>query len=542
MELREYWGIARRWWWMLVLCMLLGGGAAYLVSHTMEPTFEASTSLVIGGSLDVVNPTTGELQSSEKLAYTYAELVKTRPIVEATMQQLQLAEPPRITVTLLRNTQIMRIAVADSHPGRAAATADELARQLIQQSPSAPQREEQSYREVVLKQLDDLDREMTALSEAIAETKDTADTGEIARLQEELNTRRATYSSLLNYIKGSAVNYIRVIEPAEVPDTPTSPKVLQNTILAALVGLMLAGGAAFLIEYLDDSVKGQEDIQEGLGLPVLGNIVRMGERDASPETVGLDQPASVYAESYRMLYTNLRYSIPASTKQRLFLITSVGLGEGKTTTAANLAVIAARAGQKVILVDADLRRPAVHRAFGCSQETGFSSLLVGEADSLEEVLVPCEEVPGLWIAPAGPLPPNAAELLGSPRMRELIEHLGEQADLVVIDSPPLMVAADASILASLVTATILVVRSGRTRLEAVVHAKEMTDRVAGHLLGVVINDLNLKRGKYYYSHDYHYYAYKSSYGEASEKRRGEPQSDRGNGHRPVRVSQDSAQT
>ena len=255
MEIREYYAIVLKWWWLLVLCTMLGGGAAYLVSTQLPLTYQSAALLMVGSSLDVVNPTTGELATSEKLAQTYAELVTTRPVVEATMLTLGLSERPEISVTLVRNTQLLRITVTGQEAGRVAATANELARQLILQSPSDPQRDEQKYREFVREQLKELEGEMAALSQAIADREDTT-SNELERLQEELNSRRSNYSMLLSYIKDSSVNYVTVFEPAQVPKGPIGPKVLQNSVLAAVVGLMLAGGVAFLIEYLDNSVRG----------------------------------------------------------------------------------------------------------------------------------------------------------------------------------------------------------------------------------------------------------------------------------------------
>jgi non-specific protein-tyrosine kinase len=500
---------------MLVLCMLLGGGGAYVISRGLEPTYEASTLLMIGGGLDVVNPTTGELQTSEKLAQTYAEVIKTQSVLGVVQASLALAEEPRVTVTVLRNTQLMRITAEDATPQRAAAIADQLARQLILQSPSAPQREEQAYREFVRKQLNDLEEEISLLSLAIGEARASAGAGEVARLQGELNVRRENYSSLLNYIKGSNINYIRVVEPAQVPDEPTRPRVMQNTVLAAVLGLMLAAGVAYLIESLDDSIKGQNDIEHVLGLPTLGAIAHVSESSAQPGPVSLSQPASIHSEAYRILYTNVRYSLPAGSGRRIYLVTSVAPSEGKTTTAANLAVAMARAGQRTILVDADMRRPDVFRVFGCSNQVGLSSLLVGEVDSVNAALQ-ASPIELLSILPSGPRTPNAAELLGSARMVELLEVLGAQADAVVLDSPPVLAVADASILASLVAGTILVVESGRTRLGACAQAAESVKKTGGNLLGVVLNRVNSRQAN---NGGYYYYAYDS---DDDSKRRKKP--------------------
>ncbi len=511
MELREYYAIFRKWWWLLALCAVLGAGAAYVVSVQMTPTYEASTLLMIGDTIDIVNPTTGEMQTSEKLAQTYAELIKTRPILDATVAALNLPDTPNVTVSLVRNTQLMRITVADSIPERAAATADELARQLIQQSPSDPQRQEQAYREFVRGQLSDLEQEIATLSQVIVAEKEKGDSETLAQLEQALNERRANYSALLSYVKGSSTNYISVIEAARIPDIPTKPKVMQNTLLAAIVGLMLAGGAAFLIEYLDDSVKSQADV-ELLGLPTLGVIAQVTTNGTGPETVTMAHPKSPFSEAYRMLRTNLRYSVAAGDKRRVYLVTSVGPAEGKTTTAANLAVVMAQGGQRTILVDADLRRPRIHKVFDCANEVGLTSLLVGEVESLDEALR-STEVDGLRVLPCGAVPPNPAELLGSARMAHLLDELSAHADIVILDSPPILAVTDAGILAGMGTGTILVAEAGETRLEAFAQGAELVKKTGGNLLGIVLNRLHSKHGGYYYYHYNYYSRYGYGYGE-----------------------------
>lgn len=515
MELRQYWAIARKWWWLLVLCTVLGAGTSYLVSVNTQPTYEASSLIMIGGSVDIVNPDTGAMQTSEKLAQTYAQLLKTRPILEATRDALGLPTLPKVNVTLVSGTQLLRITVSDSDPQRAAATADELARQLILQSPSGPQREEQAYRAFVNEQLKELETEIADLTDAVVAASSSASSDEVGRLQQELNVRRANYSSLLAYLKGSSVNFIQVIETAQAPLLPTKPKVMQNTLLAAVVGLMLAAGAAFLIEYLDDSVKGQADIEEALGLPVLGAVADIVAEGATPELIAVTHPKSAFAEAYRMLRTNLHYSLPAS-KQRVFMVSSVEPGAGKTTTACNLAVVLAQAGQKVILIDGDLRRPSVHKVFGCPNETGLTPLLVGEVTSVEAVLQ-TTEVAGLRVLPCGPIPPNAAELIDSPRMAELVTELVKLADIVVFDSPPLFAVADARILATLTTGVVLVVQAGQTSLTGCLEAQETLKKVGATVLGVVLNRLRLKRGGYGYGYGGYYYNYYYSYGTDGEK-------------------------
>ena len=518
MELRQYWWVVRRWWWLLVLCTVLGAAGAFVISSRMDPTYEASTLIMVGGGLDLVNPTTGELQTSEKLAQTYAELVKTRPVLEQTMAALNLPREPQVTVMLVRNTQLLRLTVSDTNPARAQATADELARQLILQSPSAPGREDQAYRAFVQAQLTDLEMDIRELSQTIVDGRETLPDEELARLQQTLNVHRANYSALLGYLSSSSTNYLQVIEPAVLPRHASSPKVLQNTVLAAIVGLMIAGGAAFLIEYLDDSIKTQAEVEDVLGLPSLGSVFTMVRKNGTdPGAIAVETPDAMEVENYRIIEMNLRYSLPAYMEAQIFLVTSPGPTEGKSTTTANLAAVMAGAGKRVVVVDADLRRPTQHRFHGLRNEVGLSSLLVGEAKEPDTVLRPTK-LEGLQVLTAGPIPPNPAVLLGSDRMKNLLAQLAERFDVVIIDSPPLFAAADASILAGIATGTILVAEAGKTKAVVVLQAAEDLKRVSKLFLGVILNFVgDPRKGAYGGYYGYQYY---SRYGYGAEEKKG----------------------
>jgi capsular exopolysaccharide synthesis family protein len=503
-DLRKYLVIALKWWRLLIVCTVVAAGAAFLVSSLMTPTYEASTVLMIGSGMEGVSPTTAELQTSEKLAQTYAELVKTRPVLDAAQAALGLPEEPRVSVALIGATRLLHLTVTDTDPARAAVTADEVARQLIMQGPSARERQEQVYRQFVEDQLSQLQSEIDALTLAMTEARDSGQADTVIRYHEELNARRATYSDLLRFLSSSSPNYIRVIEPAEVPTEPTAPRKLQNTVLAALVGLMLAGGAALLIEYLDVSIKGREDVEQVLGLPVLGQVAIFSPEDQTPNTLVTHDLFSAQAESFRMLYTNLRYSVPSSSERRVFLVASPLFAEGKSTIAANLALTMAMAGKKTVMVDADMRRPRQHDLLGQPTERGLSSLLVGEVSSAEEVLQKAK-VEGLWLLPCGTIPPNPAELLASPRMLEILAELERLAEVIVLDSPPLLSVADANILAALATGTILVAEVGRTSREACADALVILRRANANTLGVVLNRVSVgRRGGYGYGGYYHY--------------------------------------
>ena len=304
------------------------------------------------------------------------------------------------------------------------------------------------------------------------------------------------------------MNSVRVAEPAKPPFEPVRPKVVQNTFLAALVGLMLAAGAALLIEYLDDTVKTSEDVDRVADLPTLGNIVRFRRNGQPDRLVSESDPKSPVAEAYRVLRANLdfaRVGHPGAT----LMVTSALEEEGKSTTAANLAVINALAGRSVILVDADLRRPSAHKFLGLENESGLTTLLVRRGVAAEALLRDTS-VKGLRVLTSGPTPPNPAELLSSPRMGEIIEELKACAEMVIFDSPPLLAVSDPVILGSRLEGVALVVDSGKTRGGALARAIEALERTSVPILGVVLNKVSTSGGTGYY---YHYYYSHRYYGD-----------------------------
>jgi capsular exopolysaccharide synthesis family protein len=266
-----------------------------------------------------------------------------------------------------------------------------------------------------------------------------------------------------------------------------APRPLLNALLAAVVGLIVASALAFLLEYLDDTLKTQEDVERVLGLPTLGTIMRMRAGKGRSEIYRLAPllfPRSRDAEAYRTLRSNIQFAA-LDSPLRTLLVTSATPSEGKTVTAANVAIVFAQEGRHVLLVDADLRQPGVHDMFGLANHTGLTTLLRDEGISLDAVVYQPEG--NLDILATGQLPPNPAELLGSQRMRAFLEQLRTTYDLVVFDSAPLELVADTAVLSSFLDATVLVVDAGRSRREAVRRARETLARAGARVLGVCLN-------------------------------------------------------
>ncbi|MCG8607548.1 polysaccharide biosynthesis tyrosine autokinase [bacterium] len=332
------------------------------------------------------------------------------------------------------------------------------------------------------------------------------------------------------------IGVVRIIDSALPPGSPISPKKPRNMILGVLVGLGLGIGFTFLRDYLDTSVRRVEDI-EAMGLPVLGAIPSIeplsvnGGPKLSNEKNGharLDKsqeahrrlvthfkPKSPISESYRTLRTNLQFSKP-DKRPRTILVTSAGPGEGKSTTTANLAIAMSQQGVRTLLVDTDLRRPVQHRLFNLDKGRGLSNVLVGKKGLTQ--VIQHTDVENLDMITCGILPPNPAEMLGSGRMKELLEEIGQLYDVCLLDSPPLIAVTDAAVLSNSVDGVLLVVKSGKTHREALNRGVELLENVKSPILGVLLNDISRANtyGSYYYYYYYHYYYY---YGETGDKKR-----------------------
>jgi non-specific protein-tyrosine kinase len=307
-----------------------------------------------------------------------------------------------------------------------------------------------------------------------------------------------------------------VVEPPQIPTTPIRPRVLINTLLAAIVGAMLALGIVFLIEYLDDRIKTPQDLYNVIDIPLLGTIARIASKrtkvQKNENLAQLDQslitvlePRHPTTEAYRSLRTNLQFSSIDSQLDSL-LITSASPGEGKTTTAANLAIVIAQSGRSVILIDADMRKPRQHHFFSLSQSPGLTEALIA-SDVAPSNYVRATPVPNLSVLTSGKIPPNPAELLGSHRMQQLIEQLHTQADLIIFDAPPVLAVTDAQVLASQVKGVLLVIDSEQTRRAGLARATEALLRAKARLLGAVLNRLvRSPRGYYYYDAYSNYYS------------------------------------
>ncbi len=523
-DLRVYLAVLRRWLWLVVVCTILGAASAFLVSSNMAPVYEASATLLVHQAPSAGVSDYTAILTSERLARTYSEMITGRPVLDAVIDQLELGQTAEelaetVEVELVRDTQLIRLSVEHNDAARAATIANALSDAFIAYNAGLQEARYSGSLTSVEEQIGQVSALIEQTEEAIDDLdapETTEGLAELARLQTILAGYRNTYATLLQGYEemrltaAQSTDNVIVAEAAEVPDEPVRPRVLMNTALAGVVGAMLAVGAAFLVEYLDDTIKTSDDISRELGLGTLGAVARL--RNGDDVLVTLTEPLSPPSEAFQVLRTNLRFSA-LDKPLRTLQFTSAGPEEGKSLVLANLAVAMAQAGLKVILVDGDLRRPRQHALFGLHLLGGLtSSLLQGSTDGR---LQPAEQVEGLSLLSAGKSPPNPAQILSSQRLRELIDELAQKADVVLVDSPPVLPVADAAALAQAVDGVVLVVDAGATRRGAAQQAVENLRQVGANVIGAVLNNVPMtRRGGYYY----YYYYYHQHYGEEEGKK------------------------
>jgi capsular exopolysaccharide synthesis family protein len=328
-------------------------------------------------------------------------------------------------------------------------------------------------------------------------------------LAREADTNRSIYDGLLqryrelNASSGITASNIAIVDEAQVPASPSSPNMQRNVLIALVLGLALAGALVFLRDQLDDRLRIPEDVETKIGLPLLGVIPRTDETET---IVDLADPKSVLAESYSALRTALLYSTREGLP-RVLLVTSAQASEGKTTTSYAVARGFARVGKRVLLIDADLRRPSLHKLLGLDNAMGLSAVLVGQS-AVHDAIV-ASDLDGLHVLTSGPLPPSPAELLSSPRMAGLLDQLEHSYDLLVIDSAPILGLADSTELAAFADGVMVVIEADRGRGGQL---KTALRRLRGSnpvILGAVLTKFDSGRaGNSYYSYyGYEYYRY-----------------------------------
>ncbi len=334
---------------------------------------------------------------------------------------------------------------------------------------------------------------------------------QLARLARSSKVNEEIYTFLLKrheearIAMAATTGNINIIDPAIAPKAPIKPDLRKNLLLSALVGLILGFSLAFFLEYLDDTVKSIEEVENKIKLPVFGTIPHManaGSSNVKEFIITQTNPHLPGAESYRSLRTNIQFA-NLENPLKTILITSASPEEGKSTTVANLAITMAQAGSRTLILDCDLRKPLLHTIFDLEQEPGLTDVLLGKKSWKE--INHSTGIENLDFLSTGAIPPNPSELLGTPKMKKIIEELKSHYDFILLDSPPAITVTDSIILSSFLDGTFLVIESGGVTIEAVTRAKSLLEKVHTKIKGAILNNIKEEGKKYRYYYQYSYY-------------------------------------
>ncbi len=529
MDINAYIKPLVKWWRLLVITTVLAVISSSISTLFQPELYASRTTLMIGTTISTPNPDSGQIYIASQLATIYADIARREPIQEKTKEALGIDWFPSYNVRVVPNTQLIEITVSDTNPARAKIIADELASQLILISPAENESETGRRQEFIREQLsslefqidetkskiEELQRNLTVINSA---SQSASVEQEIANLTIKLNGLYESYASFLANSQQGALNILQVVEPANLPTTSVGTNKILIVGLAGMVGLVLSIGAAYLIEFLDRSIKSTSDVERIFNFPVIGYLSQMPE-NGNNATYVLEHPNSLVTENFRLLQSNLEF-FQAYNSAKTILITSPVQGNGKTTIAVNLAISLSLSGQKTILVDSDMRRPAVHTALGIDKSPGLSDVIRSKKKAVD-VTKPMDGT-RLNVITSGNVPANVTEVVGSKRVAEILNGLKDDFETIIVDAPPLVIS-DAYNLASKVDGIILVLEPGQTQEEQARVIKEQLNRASARVIGVVFNRVIEERARIHGDYQYlsmyspsHYNDYVSGPAKAKE--------------------------
>lgn len=511
-QLLPYWNALKRWWWLPVISATLAGASAYLYWRSQPPVYQARIALIVGNSAQSINPNAQQLGIERTLATFYGEMTRRQPITQAVIQHLGLPLTPEqlgdaIETRVVYDAQILEIYVYNLDPQLAATLATEIAKELIAQSPAATSRQ-QGNEEFIRERLAELQKQVTQVDQQIADLTNrmssmtsASELSEAKATLKELESLKqdytATYANLLSSLSTQDINSLSIIEPASVPTRPISIGLTTTLLIAIAGGIGLSIAAIVVLEYADDVLR-WGDAPFALSLPVLG-VVPIWRSDEHT-LILTTHPHSAEADALRSLRARINIG-GEEAEVRKIVITSPAPRDGKSFTAVNLAAAAAAAGLRTILVDGDLRLGNLHTYFNCAPEPGLSDLLrhAGHTAKSSESIIQSTPIENLFLIPLGRPALDPASLLSTVKLEAITNTLLLSADLIIIDSPPVGVGADATLLASVADAAVLVASVDRTRRRMAIKAIAALERY--NLLGLIFNRVSLKAAR----GDYHQY-------------------------------------
>lgn len=513
MELRDYLRIAGRRKWIIIQSFAVVVVVALVASFMQKPVYEASTTLLVREkslSSTLFGQILPELSGqAERTLQTQVDLIKLEPVAEAAVKSLGLsisadALLKKTEVEARPQSNLLIIKVRDGDPAMAQKIANQLATEYIKWNQGIVAQDVVAARDEVQSKLKETEDNLVKIAKKVGAA------GGTAKISQELSAQWAMSTSLYTML-AEKYEQLRILSatsgggsvlaaPAKLPQSPVSPRPMRNGILGGLVGLVLGLGSALLLEYVDNTFKAKEDVEEYLREPVLGVIpsYKAASSKLPYERVAVLDKASFAGEWFKVLRANLHY-LNADREQKTFVITSPGPEEGKTTLTANLAAAYAAAGKKTRVMCCDLRRPVLHEAFHASRVHGLTNVLCDGA-ALASVMQ-LDPATGVEVIASGPIPPDPGELLASHRMTEVMKEAVQDVDVLLVDTPPVTGMSDTLELASKVDGVICAVYAGKTSRESARRTVEALKRVEANVLGVVLMGAKMSRAEGYYSYE-----------------------------------------
>jgi capsular exopolysaccharide synthesis family protein len=418
----------RRWWWLLALSGPVGAAIAYFLTSLSTPVYQSTATLLISERSETGVVRLVDLQASEGLAFTFVHLVTLQPVMEQAAIKLEAPLTPdqirgRVAVSHPATTQLLRISARSTVPEQAQAIANVVAESFIESN------------------------------------------------EAELASRPGV---------------VTIVERARTPGAPVSPRPKLNAALGFMLSGLIVTGLLVTYTYIDDTIRTPATATQLTGITTLGSIASFKRPRAASEQIRVNDRDSSIAEQFRSTRTALNYALQALPHAKVVLVASPRAGDGKTTSVANLGAGFAMTGRRVLLVDADLRNPTLHQIFSLENGAGLSTVAMGQTDSYEAA-VQETSYPNLRVMTSGPLPGNRSELLGSAQVAALIAKLREDFDIVMLDTPPVLGATDASVLVELADASVVVVQAGKTKSRELMSAVADLDLSSRPVVGLILN-------------------------------------------------------
>ncbi|MGI9034194.1 MAG: polysaccharide biosynthesis tyrosine autokinase [Acidimicrobiales bacterium] len=505
--LRDYLRILRRRKGVIIICAVVTVGFALLAAFLQTPVYQGTAEVLLQqrANESPFNPNTGQPADPVRAMQTQIRVLESEPVRSQVRQRLGSAPP--VSAQPAGQTDVVEVSAQNTVPKKAADIANAYANAYIDFRRKQAVDDTLAAAQQVKAKIDDLQNQVDGLDAQVNKApppQQAAVRQSLAAQKDALVTQQSLFKTNLDQLQVDAAlksGGAQLVSLASVPKSPVAPKPVRTAVIALGLGLVLGVSLAFLIDYLDDSVKTKDDLARvAPSIPVLGLIpVVVGWKDTEvPQVVSVDDPRAPASEAYRTVRTSIQF-LALDRPLRTLQVTSANVQEGKTTTLVNLGVALARAGQRVVIACCDLRRPRVHEFFGLENVTGFTSVLLGQVP-LTAALQPVPGQARLSLLASGPLPPNPSELLSSRRTAEVLTSLLQaEADIVLVDSPPVLPVTDALVISGRVDATLLVAVAGATTRKDAARAVELLQQVDAPLVGSILNGVTSDDAYGYYT-------------------------------------------